>query len=242
MCVNRHSEHLGAAIESVLVQSCGDFLFYVIANDCDDELWSFLHVFKDDRVRLHRTSVGQLAFNLNYGLNLIGGGYALRIDSDDLCLPDRLKLTRDGLEALRYPDVLGGEAIVINEAGQEIGYQHVPHSNSAIRSKLWRSCPMIHPTCAINVKSVLRLRGYLGGFMSEDYDLWIRAARQPDFRFANLDCPLIRYRISPGQSRGRPLGYSEVAGHMLREGLLQSNIKYLAGTILAASKRYFFAR
>lgn len=242
MCVNRYSVHLRAAIESVLAQSCGDFLFYVIANDCDDELWSFLHGFKDNRLRLHRTSVGQLAFNLNYGLNLIGDGYALRIDADDLCLPDRLKLTRDGLEALGYPDVLGGEAIVVNEVGHEIGYQQVPHSNRKIRSKLWRSCPMIHPTCALNVQSVIQLRGYLGGFMSEDYDLWIRAARKVDFRFANLECPLIKYRISPGQSRGRPLGYSEVAGHMLREGLLHSNIKYLAGTVLAAAKRYFLAK
>lgn len=242
MCVNRRVPFLASAIDSVLKQTNSDFLFYIIANNCDDDLWNFLSSYEDSRLRLHRTLVGQLSFNLNYGLNLIGDGYMLRMDADDICLPNRLELTKKWLIDLNYPDVLGGEAILIDEHDVKIGYVRSPLENHVIRSLLWRKCPMIHPTCAINVKSILILRGYLGGFMSEDYDLWLRASRDKNFIFQNIDEPLIRYRISKDQARGNRLGYSEVAGFMLREALLGSGIKFFIAAALGVFKRYLRAK
>jgi len=160
------------------------------------------------------------------------------MDADDICLPDRLEFTKKYLAEMNYPDVLGGAAILIDENDMEIGHLTVARTNREIRSLLWRQCPMIHPTCAINVKSVFALRGYLGGFMSEDYDLWLRASRDPGFVFCNADRPLIKYRLSSGQTRGHVLGYSEVAGYMLREFLIEGSRRFFAATILALAKRY----
>lgn len=243
MCVNKQHGFLAAAIESVLNQSCKDFDFYIIANNCDDALWSFLEKYAEDtRVRLHRTLVGQLAFNLNYGLNLIGDGYALRMDADDIALPDRLENTKSTLRELGYPDVLGGAAILINERDEETGRVSPPISNSEIRRIIWKKCPFVHPSCAIKVESVLRLGGYLGGFMCEDYDLWIRASRNPKFNFANSTLPFIRYRIAANQTRGNVLAYSEIAGLMVREFLFGGRPLFLGASFLSIAKRYFRGR
>ena len=239
MCINRNVPFLAAAIDSVLTQTSPDFLFYIIANNCDDDLWDALKKYQDPRLRLHRTLIGQLSFNLNYGLNLIGDGYVLRMDADDICLPQRLELTRKFLIDFSYPDVMGGDAILIDENDVKIGHARSPIENDAIRSLLWRKCPMIHPTCAINVRSILKLRGYLGGFMSEDYDLWLRASRDKKFIFRNIGEPLIKYRISADQARGNVLGYSEVAGFMLREALLGRGVKFFMAAFFGILKRYF---
>jgi hypothetical protein len=74
--------------------------------------------------------------------------------------------------------------------------------------------------------------------MSEDYDLWLRASRSKWFTFRNIDVPFIQYRISPGQARGKSLGYAEVAGHLLREALVLNSVKMLSGSLLACLKRY----
>lgn len=238
MCVNKGHEFLDMAIKSVLDQTEKEFKFYIIANNCSDELWEHLNSYGDQRLVLHRTLIGQLAFNLNYGLNLIGNGYVLRMDSDDISMPDRLKITKTRLSEFGYPDILGGRAILIDSKGQKIGEACPPMSDEEIRAKLWKKNPIIHPSCALKVKSIIKLRGYLGGFMSEDYDLWLRAARSPDMKFKNIEDILIEYRINPYQSRGDALAYSEVAGHMVREALLGGRFISWVGFIVAAVKRY----
>lgn len=241
MCVDKFGSQLKSAIESVLNQEDGEFLFYIIANNCDDDLWEFLRQFQDPRIRLHRTLVGQLAFNLNYGLNLIRDGYALRMDADDVSLPGRLTVTRAALQQLNYPDVLAGAAILVDLEGRELGQVTPPLENSAIREQLWLSCPLVHPACAINVRAVLALRGYLGGFMSEDYDLWLRAARNPSFRFAGISNPVLQYRVGGDQARGHKLGYAEASAHLLREGLMGYGVKYFFGCLIGIMKRYLRA-
>jgi glycosyltransferase involved in cell wall biosynthesis len=233
MCVNRRSPFLESALQSVFRQSDPDFRFVVVANRCGEDLWDYLQTVVDDRLSLHRTNIGQLAFNLNYGLNLVECGYVLRMDDDDVCQPDRLRTTKRCLDEYNYPDVLGGAARLIDENGQHVGVWEPPTSNKAIRNALWRTCPIIHPTAAISVPSVLKLG---------DYDLWIRAARVPVFQFRNTRDTLIDYRIHRDQVTGIPLSYAEIAGHMLRDSLVHGGLRSWGGALLAASKRYVRSR
>lgn len=236
MCVHKLQPFLDVAIDSVLSQSDPEFDFVIVANGSDDLLWEKLQSYTDPRIRLFRTSIAQLAFNLNFGLNIIGRGYALRMDADDVCLPKRLAITKKRLEEFGWPDVMGSQAELIDEQDLVIGRERRPGSNRQIRSQLWRTCPVIHPSCALRVESVFRLGGYLGGFMSEDYDLWIRASRAQDFVFRNAMDTLLQYRMNPNQARRNSLGYAEVSGHMLREALLGTGFKFLLGSALSAVK------
>jgi glycosyltransferase involved in cell wall biosynthesis len=238
MCVNKLTPFLDDAVASVLGQTDPDFQFIIVANNCNDDLWCFLNKFDDPRIRLYRTNIGQLSFNLNYGLNLARQGYILRIDADDIALPNRLEVTKAKLFDYGYPDLLAGAAFMIDGSGREIGYISSPCEDAEMKASLWRTNKIIHPACAFKVESVLNLGGYCSGFMSEDYDLWLRASRSKSFTFCNIDVPFIKYRINPGQARGKALGYAEVAGHLLREALVLNSLKMLLGSALACFKKY----
>lgn len=238
MCVNKLTPFVGDAVESVLGQTDPDFDFIIVANNCDEDLWHFLNEFDDPRIKLYRTKIGQLSFNLNYGLNLAEDGYILRMDADDIALPNRLELTKLKLSEHGYPDLLGGAAFLIDESGKEIGYLGSSCGDKAFKASLWWTNRIIHPACAFRGSSVISIGGYSSGFLSEDYDLWLRASRSKDFSFCNIDVPFIKYRINPGQARGKSLAYAEVAGHLLREALMLNSVKMLLGSVIACFKKY----
>ncbi len=238
MCVNKLTPFVGDAVKSVLAQTDPDFDFIIVANNCKEDLWQFLNGFHDPRIKLYRTRIGQLSFNLNYGLNLAKDGYVLRMDADDIALPDRLELTKLLLSDHGYPDLLGGTSILINTSGQEIGHEGSSGNDAEIKASFWWKNRIIHPACCFKVSSVMDLGGYCSGFMSEDYDLWLRACRSKTFTFCNVDVPFIKYRINPGQARGKSLAYAEVAGDMLREALMLNSFKMLLGSVLLCFKKY----
>ncbi len=238
MCVNKLTPFVGDAVISVLCQTDPEFDFIEVANNCEEDLWCFLNGFDDPRIKLYRTNIGQLSFNLNYGLNLAKKGYILRMDADDIALPNRLELTKSKLFDHGYPDLLGGGSFLIDESGTEIGYVGSSCEDADIKASFWWKNKIIHPACSFKVESVINLGGYCSGFMSEDYDLWLRASRSKAFTFCNVDVPFIKYRINPGQASGKSLAYAEVAGHLLREALMLNSLKMLLGSVLACFKKY----
>lgn len=236
MAVNADNKYLDAAIESVLNQSDPDFSFIVIANNCTNELWEKLVNYKDKRIILKRLKIGQLSYALNVGLDIIGDGYALRIDSDDICLENRLAETKNGIIRENYPDIFCGGALIINDENKIIGNVQGLTTHEKLTKKLWAKNSILHPTCALKVESIIKLRGYSGGFVTEDLDLWLRASRSNDIRFAGVSFPLIKYRIHSGQSRGNLLAYAESSGYALREALLRKSFMYFIGSIYRALK------
>lgn len=235
MAVNVNHEFLHSAIESVLHQSDPDFLFYIIANNCNDELWLFLNAYNDERIKLYRTNIGQLSYNLNLGLELIGDGYALRMDSDDVCLPSRLADTKSELEKYNFPNLLTGIANLINHENQIIGCNKYLNAKQ-VRDKIFYTNTICHPTVAFDVRSIINHKAYLGGLNSQDYDLWIRCFRDPEFTFAASKCVFLNYRISQYQSRGKRIGYAEVLGIQFREFFFCYDIRFLIGALLTACK------
>lgn len=236
MAVNRENPYLGDAIFSVLNQSDPDFKFYIIANNCTDDLWNYLCSFEDPRIILQRTSIGQLSYNLNVGLDLIEHGYVLRMDADDISLPDRLSNTKLCLESNRYPHVLVGKAIIIDGFGVEVGSTNPPLTHKDIVNILWKRNPICHPAVAYQAEAIIKLRGYSGGFVSEDYELWVRARRSREIRFVGSKCPVLKYRVHDDQARGNPLAYAEAVGFLAREFLISFNFLYLIGAGISALK------
>lgn len=237
LCVHRNQPYLADAVQSVLNQSDPDFEFLIGANACDDVLMNVLHdlVGKDDRVRIFRTDIGQLAFNLNLLADQARGEYLVRMDSDDISEPHRIAVLREALG--KQPlDVLGSWVSLINTNGDIFGEMRLPCEHQAIVHALpWRTV-FCHPAVAIRRAYLLKLRGYLGGFVSEDSDLWLRAVLAGG-RLGNLPQVLLRYRLHPEQSTISGRGYSEVAAHWLRELLVQPSWFLLKGFTIAVSKR-----
>ena len=242
MCVNKLTPFVGDSVNSVLDQTDPDFDFIIVANNCNEDLWQFLNDFHDPRIKLYRTRIGQLSFNLNYGLNLAKEGYILRMDADDMALPDRLALTKSLLSDHGYPDVLGGTSILIDALGHILGCEGSGAGDAKIKASMWWKNRIIHPACAFKASSVIGLGGYCGGFMTEDYDLWLRACRSKTFTFCNVNVPFIKYRIHPDQARCKSLAYAEMAGHLLREALMLNSLKLFSGSLIACLKKYIKGR
>lgn len=230
---------LPAAIDSILNQTHRDFEFLIAANACSDILWDELQelVASDSRVRLFRTAIGQLAFNLNVLADRARGEYLIRMDADDLSEPNRLEVLCK--ELTREPvDVLGCAVTLINDSDEVVGGMEFPLSKNEIRRALCFRTVFCHPAVAIRRSFLLSQRGYLGGFSSEDTDFWLRAIRA-NASMRNLSVPLLRYRVHSAQSISSGGGYAEVAGHWLREFLLSPGWYQFKGLTLAIVKRIF---
>ena len=234
-CVNRSNPHLHAAINSVLNQTHGEFEFLIGANACSDEFFQELTAFEQDpRVRLFRTRMPQLAFTLNYLAEQAKGDWFIRMDADDLCEPHRFERLLNFIATGEH-DVIGSWATLIDAEDRVIGQFMPPGDPAGIRRKLLFSNPIAHPTVAFSRDFLLKMRGYLGGFVSEDLDLWMRAIRS-GARLKNIEEPLLRYRMHDGQVSRSRLGYAEAASHWHRELLVSPSLYALLGWLIAATK------
>lgn len=236
LCVNRSNPYLASAVGSVLNQRDQDFEFLIAANACSDSLIDELQklVGNDARVKIFRTAVGQLAFNLNYLADQASGEYLVRMDSDDVCEPNRLTVLRESL-AEHPVDVLGSWAYLIDDEDKSIGEFRLPVKHEEIVRMLPFGTVFCHPTVAIRREFLLSMRGYLGGFVSEDMDLWLRGVRL-GASFENVPVFLLRYRIHAAQSSGSRSGYAEVTSHWLRELLLEPSWYVAKGFFVAVAK------
>ncbi|PML53297.1 hypothetical protein BCT74_12340 [Vibrio lentus] len=236
LCVNEDNPFLDKAIRSILVQEYNDFEFIIVANNCNDALYEKLESYTEDkRIKLFRTIIGQLSFNLNFAINLSKGDYIIRMDSDDISLPNRLSKCND-LVIHEY-DIIGFSVDLINEQDEIIGEQCL--SDNKLANIIYKN-PFVHPATMIKRSFLISCKGYLGGFQSEDYDLWIRAYRKGGVRTFFTKEKVLNYRIRNGQSRGNLLPYCEVASYFYRELLLHPNLNNLASFILATGKRIFY--
>lgn len=241
MAVHRHDIHLNEAIKSALNQNDVEFELLIIANNCTDALWQELNSRYSaiSRIKLHRTLIPQLAFNLNFGLNLAQHEFVARLDSDDIMRPDRLSLQARFLDENPNINVLGSWAELISTTGDTLGLRKYPSDHKEILRLLPRSNPICHPSVMFRKTAILKAGGYLGGFQSEDYELWIRAGlHHKTLNFHNLPEPLLKYRINPNSTQGSIISYSEVCGHFLKYFILTRKIVFLQGFIIASLKVY----
>lgn len=243
MCTHEDQPFLNDAIESMISQDFNDdYEIVIVANNCTDQLYNKLCAFlvRSEKIRLFRTSIGQLAFNLNYGFDQAKGDYVVRMDADDVCFPDRLTRTAEMLEVHGYPDVLAGLAEQIDENGVVIGRPGKARTEKQISRLLPFKNPIVHPASAIKRNSLLKARGYLGGVNCEDRDLWLRMDRA-GMRLVVADFPAIQYRINPYQVKGSRIAYADGVGLTLREALFRGSPRFFIGAFTSFVKFYVFS-
>lgn len=199
MPVYNTAPYLREAMDSMLSQTFTDFELIVL-NDCSpDNAEEILDTYDDPRIVRYRgeRNVG-LANVLNVGIEMARGKYIARMDSDDISLPNRLKVQVDFLE--KHPDIdlvsvgmqLFGdkEEIWVREQDFEelkicaLFYSPVLHASS-----MWRKDAF--------EQQGLRFRQEM--VPSEDYDLWTRSLVK-GLKLVNLAEVLYKYRIHGTQA------------------------------------------
>jgi GT2 family glycosyltransferase len=124
-------------------------------------------------VRLERN--GGLARALNRGLAACTMPIIMRMDSDDICLPDRIALEVDYLDA--HPEIgmvsSWAEEFYDEKPGTRLRVAPTTHE-AIVQALRWRNV-IVHPSVAMRAELVRAVGGYNSNFgLLEDYDLWIR--------------------------------------------------------------------
>ena len=241
LCAQNSEKYIEKTINSILIQSYQNFELIIILNCSYDATEQIINTYKDPRIFLYKTDIGQLSFNLNYGINLAKGDYIVRIDADDIAKGDRIAKQLGIIEKYNF-DVVGSNINFINEKGEYLKYHRLPEDNIQIRKNILFKSVIAHPTVMIRKSTLLSVSGYLGGRYAQDYDLWLRLMRNKNILFYNIQEPLVDYRIHQSQSKGNKNSYAEVAGYFLKEMLYTNNIKYLIGTIIYTIKSIFLGK
>lgn len=198
---------LAGAIESVLVQSCGDFEFLILDDGSTDATRAIIERYAagDRRIKpIIRENRGLIA-SLNELLERAQAPIVARMDADDICHPARFEKQLGFLEAHPGHGAVGCWNNHMDEHGSECvvdGPDHPTSHEGIILAIRGGQTPLSHPTVMYRRDVVRAVGGYRGAFRHcEDLDLWLRLSEHT--MLANLPERLLHYRRHEGQVSSR---------------------------------------
>jgi glycosyltransferase involved in cell wall biosynthesis len=215
MPVRNAGRFLEEALASVLSQTFPDFELIVVLDRSTDESEAMARGAqrRDDRIRVIDNSGAGLVDALNNGADAARGDFLARLDADDRMAATRLERQYDFLH--RHPDIVatGSAATVIDDASRPVDRIRVPASDAALRRRLVRGNPFVHSSMTMRRQAFIAAGRYRNAFpLVEDYDLWLRLARQG--RLMNFAEPLVDYRRHAGTLSVRFAEEQALARHL----------------------------
>ena len=198
------SQYVKEAVNSILNQTFTDFEL-IIVDDCStDNSLEVLKSFDDSRIKVFENSrnLGIVKTrNRLFSLMSKSSTFVAIMDSDDISLPNRLERQVAFLEKFEDIGIVGSNLIIIDENSKKIGTRSYLKSFS--KNESFIKSPLAQPSVMISKKFLGELR-YSSEFeVAEDWDLWFRILEK--CRGANIQEPLLKYRISTTQSKSSKL-------------------------------------
>lgn len=207
--VRERAEHLAEALESIFAQDVPpDQLVLVLDGPVGASQEEVIARYRRDR-RIAQVDVVRLPENLglasalNVGLWHCTGEWVMRMDSDDLCRRDRLRLQLDHILAHPRTDHVSSwtEEFASGQEATRLKASPVEH-DAVVQALRWRNI-IAHCSVLMRAEMVRRVGGYSTAYpLLEDYDLWTRLA-QAGARFHVIPAVLTRVRSGLQQSARR---------------------------------------
>lgn len=192
--------YLEKAINSILFQSFSNFEF-IICNDSstDKRVEVILENYKktDDRIIIINNDKNMgLAASLNKCISISKSKYIVRMDSDDISLPNRLECLYNFMENEHSIAVCGSQAYYIDSNGERYKKTSYPTNYFIDFDKAVLQTAIMHPTVIIRKEWLNKVDNYTvnaNTLRAEDYDLWCKIT-QAGGRITVLDNYLFEYR------------------------------------------------
>lgn len=176
-----------------------------------------------------------LPLSLNKGLKKCNNEIVFRIDSDDICLPNRFELQLQRFLKNENLVVLGCNAMLIDNNSVRINSERImPQGNLKIKKIMPYKNPINHPSVVYKKSAVLFVGGYSNVYLYEDWYLWFKLSLLKNVEFENMSDKLIKYRIRTFNDRkGFKIVRSEFKFYklLLKQGYIKRHVFYLNITI-----------
>ena len=145
---------------------------------------------------------------LNEGLKHCSYNWVFRMDTDDICLPERFEKQLAFIS--EFPNVVLFSAHIaefIEDKALISTYRKVPIGNKNIKKYALSRSPFNHMVVAFRKDIIEEVGGYQHHLFLEDYNLWLRVIAK-DYEVGNIDEVLLLARTGDGMlSRRRGKQY-----------------------------------
>lgn len=131
---------------------------------------------------------------LNEGLAHCMYNIVARMDTDDICHPERFKRQIDFLSKNNEVAIVGSYIEEFDGTPNNILYKRkVPTDHYCILERIKMQNPFSHMTVMFHKDAILNVGGYKHHFLMEDYNLWLRLMTS-NIKAANLPLVLVFVR------------------------------------------------
>ena len=195
-------KYLPMAIESILNQTFSDFELIILDDASEDKTFQIAQTSRDKRILVKHFSKRQgLAKIRQAGVDLSRGKLIAFLDSDDISLPDRLKLQVKFFERHKDVSILGSWTELIDGDGKRLNeiWKHITYPEYIKAFFLFRNC--LTQSTVMMRKECFRKYGYRNDYWpAPDFDLWMRLSHE--FKIANMPVVLSYYRVTDKNMTG----------------------------------------
>ncbi|ESJ94577.1 glycosyltransferase [Acinetobacter lwoffii] len=153
---------------------------------------------------------------LNEGLKHCSYEWVFRMDTDDICTPDRFQKQVDFIMSNPDTVLFGGQVLEFDQNPDDSAViKTVPTTHEDIKKFAKNRCPFNHMTVAYKKSVIMKLGGYQHHLFMEDYNLWLRIIGA-GYEVANLEDVVLYARVGNGM-HARRKGYEYVKRALLHK-------------------------
>jgi glycosyltransferase involved in cell wall biosynthesis len=173
---------VGAALDSLARQTLESFEVIAVDDGSSDSSRAILEerARHDGRIKVESSGGAGLVAALETGRHCACAPLVARMDADDVCHPERLRLQVEHMQA--DPRLAGTGCLVrLFPRGQmRQGWKRYERwvnsltTPELIRRERFVESPLVHPSVILRADVLEEARGYRDGGWPEDYDLWLR--------------------------------------------------------------------
>lgn len=195
---------IDATINSVLSQTYINWELILINDGSIDKSHDLISIYDDPRIIYLQQNNKGVAFARNYGLSLAKGEFVAFLDSDDLWSNTKLERSIEIIEKNNCDLVYSNIKIftkTINDAASYTYTEPIKENDNYLRLLIYDYIPTL---TVVVKKSILDKIGYFDTDLhgTEDWDLWIRIAKEHKIKFISDELAYYRY-VDTGLSKNR---------------------------------------
>jgi glycosyltransferase involved in cell wall biosynthesis len=189
------------AIQSITSQTYQNLEIIVIDDASTDNTYKIIETLtkQDCRIKLYKNEKNlKIVKTLNRALTLATGEYIVRMDGDDISIPDKVEKQLAFLKNNPNIDLVGSHIVFIDQYGNEIKRTTMATSCESCKNIASIAIPILHIwMCKKRVYDTLSGYRELPG--AEDYDFLLRMLSK-NMKITNLDEFLYKVRLRDGNT------------------------------------------